>query len=141
MQTRPARKPKGQKLAQADNLLACLEAQQLPHPATEVVYELPFNLRENYYLAGSNQVFTCPPPKQLFPLQLTTAGPPNGVGLQQIIGNVAELTATKGVAKGGSYRSSVQGLTLQARQLYQGPQSWLGLRCVATVRMQRKAAE
>ncbi|UOQ76617.1 SUMF1/EgtB/PvdO family nonheme iron enzyme [Hymenobacter sp. 5516J-16] len=64
IQTRPVRKPKGQKLAQADVLTACLDAQQLPHPAEEVAYALPFNLRENYYLAGSNQVFKCARPRR-----------------------------------------------------------------------------
>lgn len=139
IQTKPVRKAKGQKLAAAEDLVACLDAQQLPHPATEVAYELPFNLKENYYLAGSNQVFTCAPPKEEFPLQLTVRGPLNGFGMQHIIGNVAEMTATKGVAKGGSFKTSVQDLKLDSRQLYQGPQSWLGFRCVATVRMQKKA--
>ncbi|GGG32921.1 formylglycine-generating enzyme family protein [Hymenobacter glacieicola] len=138
IQTRSVRKPKGQKLAQADDLTACLDAQQLPHPAAEVAYELPYNLRENYYLAGSNQVFFCAPAKEIFPLQRITDGPANGLGMQQVIGNVAEMTATKGVAKGGSFKSSVAGLTLQARQTYQGPQSWLGFRCAATVQMRKK---
>lgn len=140
IQTKPAGKVKGQKLAAAKDLVACLDAQQLPHPATEVAYELPFNLKENYYLAGSNQVFTCASSTEKFPLQLTVRGPLNGFGMQHIIGNVAEMTATKGVAKGGSFKTSVQDLKLDSRQLYQGPQSWLGFRCVATVRIQKKAA-
>jgi len=140
IQTRPVRKPKGQKLSEAEDLTACLDAQQVPHPATELAYELPFNLRENYYLAGSNQVFYCAPAKEIFPLQAISAGPPNGLGIQQIIGNVAEMTATRGVAKGGSFKTSVRGLTLAARQQYQGPQNWLGFRCVATVRMVPKKA-
>ncbi|HEX8427614.1 MAG TPA: SUMF1/EgtB/PvdO family nonheme iron enzyme [Hymenobacter sp.] len=139
IETQPVRKLKGQKLAAAENLVACLDAQQLPHPATEVAYELPFNLKENYYLAGSNQVFVCAPSKQEFPLELTVRGPLNGFGAQHIIGNVAEMTATKGVAKGGSFKTSVQNLKLESRQLYQGPQSWLGFRCVATVRLVPKA--
>ncbi|MDF7810800.1 SUMF1/EgtB/PvdO family nonheme iron enzyme [Hymenobacter sp. YC55] len=140
IQTKPVRKAKGQKLGAAKSLVACLDAQQLPHPATEVAYELPFNLKENYYLAGSNQLFTCVPSTAKFPLQLTTSGPLNGFGVQHIIGNVAEMTATKGVAKGGSFKTSAQELKLESRQVYQGPQSWLGFRCVATVKVQRKSS-
>ncbi|RPD44957.1 hypothetical protein DNI29_19880 [Hymenobacter sediminis] len=139
VQTQPIRKPKGQKLAGAEDLTACLEALQLPHPATEIAYELPFNLQENYYLAASNHVFYCAPAKEKFPLQSITAGPANTFGLQNVIGNVAEMTATRGVAKGGSFKTSVQGLTLATRQAYQEPQTWLGFRCVASVRMQKKA--
>ncbi|GAB3237625.1 hypothetical protein GCM10027346_29420 [Hymenobacter seoulensis] len=140
IQTKPERKPKLQKLADAPDLIACLDALQLPHPATEVAVELPFNLRENYYLAGSGQVFTCAPAKEKFPLQPTTAGPPNGFGIHNMIGNVAEMTATKGIAKGGSFKTSAKDIQLDARQPYQGPQNWLGFRCVATVRVQKKPA-
>ena len=70
-----------------------------------------------------------------------TIGPPNGFRLQNVLGNVAEMTATKGVAKGGSFKTSVQGLTLAAQQPYQGPGNWLGFRCIATVRMVRKAGK
>lgn len=140
IQTRPERKPKGRKLATADDLVACLDALQLPHPAAETAYEMPFNLRENYYLAAGNQVFYCAPAREQFPLQLTTAGVANAIGLQHVIGNVAEMTSTKGVAKGGSFKTSVRGLALEARQPYRGPENWLGFRCVATVHLQKKAA-
>ncbi|MET4107551.1 formylglycine-generating enzyme required for sulfatase activity [Hymenobacter sp. UYP22] len=138
VQTRSVRKPKARKLNESEELVACLDAQQLAHPATETAYGLPYNLRENYYLAGSNQVFACAPGKEKFPLQPITIGPPKGFSLQNVIGNVAEMTATKGVAKGGSFKTSVRGLTLSARQAYQSPQNWLGFRCIATVRMVRK---
>jgi formylglycine-generating enzyme required for sulfatase activity len=140
VQTRPARKPKARKLSDAEDLTACLDAQRLPHPAAELAYELPFNLRENYYLAGSNQVFYCAEAKEIFPLQPINAGPPNGLGLRQVIGNVAEMTATRGIAKGGSFKTSVRSLTLASRQPYWGAQNWLGFRCVATVRLVPKQA-
>ncbi|UYZ64723.1 formylglycine-generating enzyme family protein [Hymenobacter weizhouensis] len=138
VQTRPTRKSKPLPLTAADDLVACLDAQHLPHPAAETAYELPFNLKENYYLAGSNQVFFCAPARETFPLHAATSGPPNGLGVLHVIGNVAEMTATPGLAKGGSFKTSVQGLTLRSRQPYQGPQNWLGFRCVATVRLVRK---
>ncbi|RSK49003.1 formylglycine-generating enzyme family protein [Hymenobacter rigui] len=141
IQTRSVRKPRAIKLNESEELVACLDAQHLAHPATETAFELPYNLRENYYLASSNQVFSCPPPKREFPLQAITIGPPNGFGLQNVIGNVAEMTASRGVAKGGSFKTSVQGLTLTTQQPYQSPQNWLGFRCLATVRMVRKAGK
>ena len=56
--------------------------------------------------------------------------PPNKYGVFGLLGNVAEMTAHKGIAYGGSYETEAS--TLQ-RISYQGPQTWLGFRCIGLV--------
>ncbi|TAF32627.1 MAG: hypothetical protein EAZ57_07990 [Cytophagales bacterium] len=57
----------------------------------------------------------------------------NGFGIYNIIGNMAEFTSVKGVAKGGSWQHPLEDCAIEKVQYYNGPTSWLGLRCVATV--------
>ncbi|MBC6699238.1 SUMF1/EgtB/PvdO family nonheme iron enzyme [Hymenobacter puniceus] len=118
---------------------SCLVALQIP--AASTIYKLPYNLRENYYTTETNQVFECAAKPSLLGLEYVYVNPANYLGLYNIIGNAAEMTATKGIAKGGSFQSSMLGLILKSQQLYQGPQSWLGFRCVATVRMVRRVGQ
>ncbi|GAA4345520.1 formylglycine-generating enzyme family protein [Flaviaesturariibacter amylovorans] len=61
------------------------------------------------------------------------AGGKNGFGLYGMTGNVAEMTARPGIAKGGHYGLPADSCRITARQRYEGPQPWLGFRCVATV--------
>jgi formylglycine-generating enzyme required for sulfatase activity len=112
---------------------SCRTALGLPN--TGKVYQLPYNLQENYYSNEGKKAFFCADNNGKFALHTTQAHPAAKLGLYHLIGNVAEMTAAKGIAKGGSFKTSVHGLTLASRQDYQGPQSWLGFRCVATVRV------
>ncbi len=48
-----------------------------------------------------------------------------------LTGNVAEMVAEKGVAKGGSFRHYQSECTTESQQAYDRPQMWLGFRCVA----------
>ncbi|SHK89515.1 formylglycine-generating enzyme family protein [Hymenobacter psychrotolerans] len=118
---------------------SCLAALRIAPSAA--IYKLPYNLAENYYTAETGQAFACTARPGQLGLEYVYVNPPNYLGLYNIIGNAAEMTAAKGVAKGGSYKTSVNELKPEARQLYRGPQSWLGFRCVATVRMVRKASQ
>ncbi len=58
---------------------------------------------------------------------------PNGFGLYNTIGNVSEMTAIKGIAKGGNYSMSVKECTIKSEQFYSDPTSWLGFRCVCDI--------
>jgi formylglycine-generating enzyme required for sulfatase activity len=51
-----------------------------------------------------------------------------------LIGNLAEMVAEKGIAKGGSYMHSYDSSKITVNQIYEKPERWLGFRCVA-VRM------
>ena len=57
--------------------------------------------------------------------------PPNEFGVYGLLGNVAEMTAQKGIAYGGSYKTN----SAIIQQIpYQQPESWLGFRCVGLVK-------
>lgn len=55
---------------------------------------------------------------------------PNALDIYNIMGNVAELTATKGVAKGGSWKHKAKDVTIEKDFPYEKPADWLGFRCV-----------
>lgn len=53
---------------------------------------------------------------------------PNGFGLYNISGNIAEMTNRRGVAKGGSWRSNAAEVRIDATQQYEGPSPFVGFR-------------
>lgn len=57
----------------------------------------------------------------------------NKYGIYNLIGNVAELTSIKGIAKGGSFVHSLNESTYFEQQTYSKPEKWLGFRCVAVI--------
>jgi formylglycine-generating enzyme required for sulfatase activity len=61
-------------------------------------------------------------------------GIPNAYGLVNIIGNVAEMTSEKGIAKGGSWKHSVEECKVKTNLTYDKPENWLGFRCVAEIK-------
>jgi formylglycine-generating enzyme required for sulfatase activity len=71
------------------------------------------------------------PGKELTP---TTGYAPDALGLYNLRGNAAEMTATKGVAKGGSYKEPAAECAQGWSQPYDKPEPWLGFRCIARVK-------
>ena len=59
---------------------------------------------------------------------------PNWLGLYNLMGNAAEMSAEKGIAKGGSYLQKADDCQPSSHLNYEGPQSWLGFRLVAEIR-------
>ena len=55
---------------------------------------------------------------------------PNALKICNIIGNVAEMTAEKGIAKGGSWKDKLVDCKIQNNISYNKPTNWLGFRCV-----------
>lgn len=58
---------------------------------------------------------------------------PNKAGLYNMVGNVAEMVAEKGIAKGGHYNLFIDDCKIKKDQLYAAPQCWLGFRCVCII--------
>lgn len=58
---------------------------------------------------------------------------PNGYGIYNLIGNVSEMIAEKGVAKGGSFIDQYEEGIVSKKYAYDAPQKWLGFRCVAEI--------
>ncbi len=55
---------------------------------------------------------------------------PNSFGVYNILGNVAEMIAQKGVAKGGSWTHKADEVSVEKDFEYKKPVKWLGFRCV-----------
>ncbi|MFM8911488.1 MAG: formylglycine-generating enzyme family protein, partial [Flammeovirgaceae bacterium] len=62
---------------------------------------------------------------------------PNKIGLTDMIGNVAEMVAEDGIAKGGSWAHTLDQSRIVNRQYYTKPEAWLGFRCVCEVKRVR----
>jgi formylglycine-generating enzyme required for sulfatase activity len=55
---------------------------------------------------------------------------PDGMGLYNLSGNVAEMVAEDGIAKGGSWNHLPDDCRMESVQNYEKPESWLGFRVV-----------
>jgi hypothetical protein len=120
----------------------CLVGPAQPEP-TGPIFEMEFTVRENFYVGPTKQALSCPMPagyvkkgslnEQVPIMDYAYVNPPNAYGLYNMIGNVAELTATPGVAKGGSFEQSINDFTLQTDFPYAKPAEWLGFRCACTI--------
>lgn len=53
------------------------------------------------------------------------------IGLHNVFGNVAEMIATKGICKGGSYEHKPYQAKIPVEIRYSGPKPWLGMRLIA----------
>lgn len=58
----------------------------------------------------------------------------NDLGLSHMIGNAAEMTLTKGIARGGSFAHSLANCKISQRYYYYTTTNWLGFRCVAELK-------
>ena len=62
---------------------------------------------------------------------------PNPLNTYQMVGNVAEMTAQEGLAKGGSWQHSPEKAKVLERIGYERPTYWLGFRCLCEVKLKR----
>lgn len=115
-------------------------------PSEAPVFAMEFNVLEKGYVGSTLAPLRCsalPDSHRftsggIFPAYVYSH-PVNAFGLFNMIGNVAELTATPGLAKGGSFAHSILDFTLKTDFPYTDPQEWLGFRCACTVELRRKA--
>jgi formylglycine-generating enzyme required for sulfatase activity len=61
--------------------------------------------------------------------------PKNSLDIYGMIGNVAEMTSSRGIAKGGSFLHRCEDCTISKVQEYTRPTPWLGFRCIAEVEL------
>lgn len=75
--------------------------------------------------------------RDTLPVGFTTAEvrsySPNGFGLYNLVGNVAEMVLEKGVCKGGSWNHVLDDCRTGKDLVYTRPEAWLGFRCVCVV--------
>ncbi|MBR7722991.1 formylglycine-generating enzyme family protein [Hymenobacter properus] len=130
-----------------DDFYACLHKQDIPFGKDDQLYQMEFNVHETAYVGNSLTPFRCGNAGNLHHhlndgFEITDyiySNPPNGYGLFNMVGNVAELTATPGIAKGGSFGHSIEDFTLKTDFPYDGPCEWLGFRCACTIELRRKS--
>lgn len=67
------------------------------------------------------------------PLVRVDAFWPSKEGIYGLRGNAAEMTATKGIAMGGSFRHYAYEASPDHQQLYTKPEDWLGFRYIVTM--------
>jgi formylglycine-generating enzyme required for sulfatase activity len=81
-----------------------------------------FNTKEfsDYYSTDSSKVLTGD----------VNSFKPNKFDLYNTIGNIAEMTTSEGVAKGGSWYHPLEMANINNNILYKKPRNWLGFRCV-----------
>lgn len=93
----------------------------------QLLANLRRNLEDNVVVAG----------KPTQNLDITTPVKsywPNAAGCYNLIGNVAEMTNQKGIAKGGSWINNPNEITVEKEITYTKPTAWLGFRCVAELK-------
>lgn len=72
-------------------------------------------------------------PHDIAPRRYPTTAPvdaytPNGYGLYNMAGNIAEMIAQPGIAKGGNWASPGYYLRIEAEEAYSGPSAKVGFR-------------
>jgi len=95
------------------------------NPCTQFKFNYRHSYCQNKYLQNSLQGQTI--------LRVDSYGPTH-LNLYCIQGNAAEMTASKGVAMGGSFRHYANQSVSSAVQSYSGTENWLGFRYVVTLR-------
>lgn len=78
---------------------------------------------DNYFFYGEN-----------FPRMITyRKGEANTLGIDNMIGNVAEIVAEPGFVKGGGWANTLEDSRINSRQQFTKPTAWIGFRCVCEV--------
>lgn len=86
------------------------------------IKDLPFNVKRNlpYFLKFGTPYYT-------YSLYR------NDFGIYNIIGNVAEMTYEKGIAKGGSFKDDLSNSKITDKRYYDTPTDDIGFRCICEV--------
>jgi formylglycine-generating enzyme required for sulfatase activity len=69
---------------------------------------------------------------RIYPVEIRALYP-NSFGVYNIMGNVSEMIAEKGVAKGGNFLVSLDSVRVKLDLPYSRPEAWLGFRCVCDI--------
>jgi len=91
-----------------------------------------------YYMLDDNNTYRTSEENRtyndnLYPLGVFSGYVPNEKGMYHLFGNVAEMVAEPGISKGGSYIHQKKNIDAKSQVEYDGPQYWLGFRCVVEV--------
>jgi formylglycine-generating enzyme required for sulfatase activity len=115
----------------------CLDRSGVLAAGKPVIHRVEFNVLEDFYIENGGPLIICSQRKAQ-DIGYIYDYPPNGYWLYNMIGNVAEMTLTKGIAKGGSFEHRLQECAIEKDFLYDNPEEWLGFRCVAEVHCKKR---
>lgn len=93
----------------------------------QILANLKRNLENNVVVAGNNSTNA----DITTPVKSYWA---NAAGCYNLIGNVAEMTNIKGIAKGGSWINNPSEIVIEKEITYTKPTAWLGFRCVVEIK-------
>jgi formylglycine-generating enzyme required for sulfatase activity len=96
-------------------------------------YSVPLDVSEDATCPASIEEKFASLDGGIFPVK-TTSYIPNYFGLYNVIGNVAEMVQEKGVAKGGSWNSSMDEAKIGEKTMYEGSSPEVGFRVVMIVK-------
>jgi formylglycine-generating enzyme required for sulfatase activity len=89
-----------------------------------------FNYRRDRYIEPGPSGITISPFAYTSPVNSFL---PNGLRVYNMIGNVSEIVAEKGIAKGGNYSLPLEQCKIIEQQNYTRPAARLGFRCICEV--------
>lgn len=115
----------------------CLDENKIKYNPSGIIHKVEFNLKDKFYFNIDERAIECRQ-NSAFDIAYIYDFTRSNFGLYHMIGNVAEMTSTKGTSKGGSFRHSLQESTIQKDILYDTPEAWLGFRCIAIVHLKVK---
>jgi len=115
----------------------CLDENKIKYTRSTIIHKVEFNLKDKFYFKIDEEAIKCPR-NTAFDLVYIYDFLKNRLGLYNMIGNVSEMTETKGVSKGGSFRHTLEESTIPKEILYTTAEAWLGFRCIAIVHLKAK---
>lgn len=116
----------------------CLESLKEDFKKGLEVFGFQANVKEKYWIKSTNRYLDCTQ-YRVIPTTDVNTYYPNKFKLLNLIGNVAEMTTEKGIAKGGSFKDNFDSFNIKTNFQYENSQNWLGFRCICVVHFRKIA--
>ncbi|WP_020527089.1 formylglycine-generating enzyme family protein [Flexithrix dorotheae] len=102
-----------------------------------IVNLVEFNVHDHFYLDDNiKKTYQCKGLRKM--PSGVKSNTPNNFGIYNLIGNMAEMTNTKNISKGGSFNNRLQNISIGKNTTYEKPSVDLGFRYVIEVTLEEK---
>jgi formylglycine-generating enzyme required for sulfatase activity len=126
---------KGEKISEVRK---CVESLKEDFKKGMGVFGIQANVKEKYWIKTTNSYVDCTE-YGVVPTTEVHEFNSNNFKLFNMTGNVAEMTAEKGIAKGGSFKENYDSFNIKTNFKYESSQNWLGFRCICVVHFRKVA--